>query len=100
MNIGFKVTAEFDCPNMIDEETFNREYGGDPMLAYKAISDNFSDNPLNFSDDDRIVRVDLLGIEPKDLQTTYIVNGVDVTSFAKVSVDGNDTVVDIVYPNK
>lgn len=59
-NIGFRITVEFDCLDMIDEKIFHDEYGGDPMTAYKFISDNFSDSPLNFSSDDRIVKVELL----------------------------------------
>ena len=59
-NIGFRITVEFDCSDMMDEKTFHDEYGSDPMAAYKFISDNFSDSPLNFSNDDRIVKVELL----------------------------------------
>ena len=60
-NIGFKVTVEFDCTGMIDEKTFHDEFNCDPMAAYKFISDNFNDSPINFSEDDRIVKVELLG---------------------------------------
>ena len=60
-NIGFKVTVEFDCTDMIDEKTFLDEFNCDPMAAYKFISDNFNDSPINFSEDDRIVKVELLG---------------------------------------
>jgi hypothetical protein len=59
-NIGFKVTVEFDCTNMIDEKTFHDEFNCDPIAAYKFISDNFNDSPINFSEDDRIVKVELL----------------------------------------
>lgn len=59
-NIGFRITVEFDCSNMMGEKTFHDEYGSDPMAAYKFISDNFLDSPLNFSDDDRIIKVELL----------------------------------------
>ena len=55
------VAVEFDCTNMIDEKTFHDEFNCDPMAAYKFISDNFKDSPLNFSEDDRIVKVELLG---------------------------------------
>jgi len=59
-NIGFRITVEFDCTDMIDEKTFHDEFNCDPMAAYKFISDNFKDSPLNFSEDDRIVKVELL----------------------------------------
>lgn len=60
-NIGFRITVEFDCTDMIDEKTFHDEFDCNPMAAYKFISDNFKDSPLNFSVDDRIVKVELLG---------------------------------------
>ena len=41
-NIGFRITVEFDCPDMMDEKIFNDEYGRDPMSAYKFISDNLN----------------------------------------------------------
>jgi hypothetical protein len=67
--IGFRITAEFDCLDMIDEKIFYDEYGGDIIAAYKFISDNFSDSPFAFSSDDRIVKVELLrwGIRSTDL---------------------------------
>ena len=46
---------------MIDEKTFHDEFNCDPMAAYKYISDNFNDSPINFSEDDRIIKVELLG---------------------------------------
>ena len=59
-NIGFRITVEFDCSDMMDEKTFHDDYGCDPMAAYKFISDNFSDSPLNFSNDDRVIKVEVL----------------------------------------
>jgi len=59
-NIGFRITVEFDCSDMIDDKTFQDEYGGNPMAAYKFISDNFSDSPLNFSSDYRIIKIEFL----------------------------------------
>lgn len=56
-NIGFRITVEFDCLNMMDEKTFHDEYGCDPWMAYKSITDNFSESPLNFSNVDRIVKI-------------------------------------------
>ena len=47
--------------DLIDEKTFHDEFNCDPMAAYKFISDNFNDSPINFSEDDRIVKVELLG---------------------------------------
>lgn len=59
-NVGFKVTIEFSCPNMIDEETLNRDFGGDLMKAYKFICDDFRDNPYNFSEKEDVVKVERL----------------------------------------
>ena len=59
-SIGFKITVEFDCKDMIDYEQFQGEFGGDPMKAYKYISNDFEDSPLNFYTNDRIVKVELL----------------------------------------
>lgn len=60
MSIGFRITMEFDCPNMIDEETFIKLFLSDPTAAYKYISDNYSDNPSNFSSEERIIKIELL----------------------------------------
>jgi hypothetical protein len=59
-NVSFKITVEFDCHDMIDDESFIKDFGSDAMLAYKFISDDFNDSPLNFSSDDRIVKVEVL----------------------------------------
>ena len=64
-NIGFRITVEFDCSDMMDEKTFHDEYGCDAMAAYKFISDNFSDSPLNFSNEDRVIKVELLPLTSK-----------------------------------
>jgi len=60
MSIGFRITVEFDCPNMIDEETFIKLFLSDPAAAYKYISDNYNDNPSNFSSEERIIKIELL----------------------------------------
>ena len=60
MSIGFRITVEFDCPNMIDEETFIKLFLSDPTAAYKYISDNYNDNPSNFSSEERIIKIELL----------------------------------------
>lgn len=59
-NIGFKITVEFTCYNMIDEKTLADEFNNDCLEAYKFISDNFTDSPLNFSDSDKIVKVEVV----------------------------------------
>jgi hypothetical protein len=59
-DVAFKITVEFYCYDMIDGETFIKDYDGDAMLAYKFISDNFNDSPLNFSSGDKIVKVEVL----------------------------------------
>lgn len=60
MSIGFRITVEFDCPNMIDEETFIKRYMSDLTAAYKFISDNYGDNPSDFSSEERIIKIELL----------------------------------------
>jgi len=59
-NLGFKITVEFYCPDMIDKEEFHDTYKSDPMAAYKFISNNFNDHPLNFSTDDKIIKIELI----------------------------------------
>ena len=59
--IGFKVIVEFDCPDMIDEKTFQDEFNSNPIEAYKFLSCNFKDSPHNFADNERVVKVELLG---------------------------------------
>jgi hypothetical protein len=45
---------------MIDKEEFHDTYKSDPMAAYKFISNNFNDHPLNFSTDDKIIKIELI----------------------------------------
>jgi hypothetical protein len=59
-NVGFKITVEFYCPDMIDEQTLNDMFNSDPLAAYKFISDDFNDSPLNFSQYDKIVKVEVI----------------------------------------
>jgi len=58
--IGFKVTMEFTCPNMIDKEALEKEFGGDLMKAYKFISDDFRDSPYNYSTREDVIKVEEL----------------------------------------
>ena len=60
-SIGLMVTVEFDCPNMLSEQDFHDQFGSDPMAAYRVISDNLSDNPWNFSSDERVISVKVSG---------------------------------------
>lgn len=59
-NLGFRVTVEFDCLEMMDEKTFHDEFNCNVLAAYRFISDNFSDSPLNFASDDRIIKIELI----------------------------------------
>lgn len=58
--IAFRVTVEYDCPDMVDEKTFYEEYGGNAMAVYKVISDNFRDSPCNFTEVERVVKVEVI----------------------------------------
>lgn len=64
MNKAFKVTVEYICTDMIDEETLKNEFNDDAMLAYKFISDGFEDSVLNFCEDtkDKVVAVDVIDV--------------------------------------
>jgi len=59
-DIGFRITVEFDCLNMIDIKSFQEDFGSDPVACYRFISDGFSDSPANFSVEDRIVKIEIL----------------------------------------
>ena len=59
-NKGFKVTVEFECPDMISEDDFLEEFNNDPMSAYRFISDNLSDSPGNFSSKERVLKVETI----------------------------------------
>lgn len=59
-NIGLKITVEFYCDNMIDEQCFIDDFKSDPTAAYKFISDDFKDSPLNFSTGDEIIKIEVL----------------------------------------
>ena len=59
-NIGFKITVEFECPNMIDDKTLQEEYGGNVMAAYQFISDNFKESVINFSTREKVIGVEIL----------------------------------------
>ena len=58
--IGFKVTIEFDCLNMIDEKSFKDNFNNDPLEAYRYISDDFKDSVLNYSNSEKIIKVSVL----------------------------------------
>lgn len=59
-DLSFKVTVEFLCHNMLDEEEFINDFNSDAMLAYKFISDDFDEHVLNFSSDNgKIVKVEI-----------------------------------------
>jgi hypothetical protein len=59
-NLGFRITVEFDCLYMIDEKTFHDEYNCNILAAYRYISDNFSDSPINFANEERIIKIELI----------------------------------------
>lgn len=60
MGIGFKITVEFYCENMIDKECFLQEFEGNAEKAYRFISNNYEDSPLNYSTSDKIVKIEIL----------------------------------------
>ena len=58
-HLAFKVTVEYICHDMVDEETLQTQYGGDPLEAYRYISDDFTDSPASFSNSERVVKVEI-----------------------------------------
>lgn len=60
-DLDFKVTIEYTCKNMIDEESFKDAFKGNPLEAYKMISDNFNDGISNFCNDEgSVIKVELI----------------------------------------
>jgi hypothetical protein len=45
---------------MVDEETLQNQYGGDPLEAYRYISDDFTDSPASFSNSEKVVKVEII----------------------------------------
>lgn len=60
--IAFRVTVEYDCPDMVDEASFYREYEGNAMAVYREISDNFRESPWNYTEVERVVKVEVIKI--------------------------------------
>jgi len=48
-NLGMKVTVEFVCDNMVDEDEFKKVFKSDPELCYRYISCDGEDHVMNFS---------------------------------------------------
>lgn len=61
-NIGFKIIMELICPEMMDEKTFHDEFGCNAEAAYRLMSDNFSESPFNYCEDEQIVSIEVLGL--------------------------------------
>lgn len=47
--LTFKVTVEYTCRNMVEQESLLKDFEGDALKCYKYISDDFKDSPYNFS---------------------------------------------------
>ncbi len=61
MNKTFKVTVEFICKDMIDEESLKDDFNGNAIAAYKMISDDFGDSIINFCDgQEKVVNVEVV----------------------------------------
>ena len=59
-NVSFKITIEFICHNMIEAKSLAEDFNNDPMLAYKYMSDDFTDSVYNFSDEEKIIKVEVI----------------------------------------
>jgi len=59
--LSFKVTVEFDCHSMIDEDSLRDEFNNNPIACYKFITDNFKDSVINFCDEkEKVVKVEVI----------------------------------------
>lgn len=57
--LDLKVTVEFICKDMINEDEL-KKFNSDPLKAYKYISDDFADSVINFSDTEKIIKVEVI----------------------------------------
>jgi len=64
-NLAFKVTVEFTCYNMVDENTLKKEYKNNVWECYKSISDNHMDSASDFADSEKVVKVEIIDNEKK-----------------------------------
>ena len=62
-NINLKVTIEFYCNDMVDEETFKTEFESNPFKVYESITNGFNDDIGNFSEKSKIVKVEICNNE-------------------------------------
>ena len=58
--LSFKVTAEFICPNMIDQKTLDMVYDSDPMYAYSKISEMMTDSVTSFATSEKVIKVEII----------------------------------------
>jgi hypothetical protein len=56
----FKVTMTFICEDMIDEESFLKDFNSDAMACYKFITDDFTDSVYNFCDEGTVEKVEVI----------------------------------------
>jgi hypothetical protein len=59
-NLGFKITVEFYCYDMIDEESFKEDFDSNPTKAYECISDEYQDSIENFTNESKIIKIELM----------------------------------------
>lgn len=60
MEKHFKITVDYYCYHMIDEESFASDFNNDPFECYRFISNEFEDSVFNFSHMERVVKVELI----------------------------------------
>lgn len=59
-DVSFRVTVEYDCDYMVSKEDLKNDFNNNPMEAYKYISNGFEDSPINFSQKERVVKVEII----------------------------------------
>lgn len=57
--LDFKVTVEFICKDMINEDEL-KKFNSDPLKAYKYISEDFGESVINFSDKEKVIKVEII----------------------------------------
>jgi hypothetical protein len=58
--VKIKVTVDYYIDNLIDSDSFSEFYNENPYECYKDTSDNFSDHPLNFTNNYKIKSIEVI----------------------------------------
>ena len=56
----FKITVEYICNGMVDEEVFEKEFNSDAKECYKFISNNYESSVGSFSNEEKIIKIETI----------------------------------------